>query len=174
VVTVFGGKLTDCLNVGEEVADEIERLGIPLERDLHNWYGEPAGATRSEFYRQAKLMKLDQLRSKPDTEPLSDRLWRRYGRRAFDLLEAIRADPAMGEDVMDSADYLRAELHTAAQHEMIVKLDDFMRRRSKIDLVVHDDDILQSPGLHEVAEILFGDDAPRRLDEYWSNKATIG
>jgi glycerol-3-phosphate dehydrogenase len=76
--------------------------------------------------------------------------------------------------VMDSADYLRAELHTVAQHEMIVKLDDFMRRRSKIDLVVHDDDIRQSPGLREVAEILFGGDADRRLDEYFNEKAMIG
>ncbi|MFP5488665.1 MAG: FAD-dependent oxidoreductase, partial [Acidimicrobiia bacterium] len=91
VVTVFGGKLTDCLNVGEEVAAEVEELGVPLERDLANWYGEPAAATRAEFFRQARLMKLDSLRSKPDTEPLSDRLWRRYGRRAFDLLEAVRA-----------------------------------------------------------------------------------
>ncbi len=146
VVTIFGGKLTDCLNVGEEVAEQIERLGVPLEKDLENWYGEPAKATRREFFRQAKLMKVDQLRSKPDTEPLSDRLWRRYGRRAFDLLEAIRADPAMGEDIMGSADYLRAELHNSADQEMIVKLDDFMRRRSKIDLVVSDDDIRNSPG----------------------------
>ncbi len=174
VVTVFGGKLTDCLNVGEEVAHEIEELGIPLERDLENWFGEPAKATRAEFYRQAKLMKLDQLRSKPDTEPLSNRLWRRYGRRAFDLLEAIRADPAMGEDIMGSADYLRAELHTAAEHEMIVTLDDFMRRRSKIDLVVHDDDIRDGPGLREVAEILFGDDAERRLANYVANKPRVG
>jgi glycerol-3-phosphate dehydrogenase len=174
VVTIFGGKLTDCLNVGEEVAGEVEELGVPLERDLRNWYGEPAPATRAEFYRQAKLMKLDSLRSKPDTEPLSDRLWRRYGRRAFDLLEAIRSDPTMGEDIMDSADYLRAELRTAAEHEMIVKLDDFMRRRSKIDLVVPDEDIRNSPGLTEVAEILFGDDAQRRLDEYFAEKATIG
>lgn len=174
VVTIFGGKLTDCLNVGEEVATEIERLGVPLEKDLENWYGEPAQATRSEFFRQAKLMKLDRLRTKPDTEPLSDRLWRRYGRRAFDLLEAIRADPAMGEDIMGSADYLRAELHNAAEHEMIVKLDDFMRRRSKIDLVVSDDDIRSSPGLHEVAEILFGDAADRRLEEYFLEKPKIG
>jgi glycerol-3-phosphate dehydrogenase len=173
IVTIFGGKLTDCLNVGEEVADEIIKLGIPLERDLHNWYGEPAAEARTEFYRQAKLMKLDQLRTKPDTEPLTDRLWRRYGRRAFDLLEAIRSDPAMGEDVMDSADYLRAELHNAAEHEMIVKLDDFMRRRSKIDLVVHDDDIRNSPGLHEVAEILFGDAADKRLAEYFGEKRAI-
>lgn len=174
VVTIFGGKLTDCLNVGEEVAAEVEALGVPLERDLGNWYGEPARATRAEFYRQARLMKLDRLRAKPGVEPLTDRLWRRYGRRAFDLLEMIRADPAMGEDVMDSADYLRAELVTAAEHEMVVKLDDFMRRRSKIDLVVHDADIRRSPGLHEVAELLFGDRADARLAEYFAEKATIG
>jgi glycerol-3-phosphate dehydrogenase len=174
VVTIFGGKLTDCLNVGEEVAAEVEELGVPLERDLGNWYGEPAKATRAEFYRQARLMKLDALRTKPDTEPLTDRLWRRYGRRAFDLLEMIRADPRMGEDIMNSADYLRAELHNAAEHEMIVKLDDFMRRRSKIDLVVHDDDIRSSPGLHEVAEILFGERADARLQEYFAEKASIG
>lgn len=174
VVTIFGGKLTDCLNVGEEVAAEVEELGVPLERDLANWYGEPAPATRAEFYRQARLMKLDALRTKPDTEPLTDRLWRRYGRRAFDLLEAIRADPAKGEDIMNSADYLRAELYNAAEHEMIVKLDDFMRRRSKIDLVVHDDDVRNSPGLREVAEILFGDRAEARLAEYFAEKAAIG
>ncbi len=174
VVTIFGGKLTDCLNVGEEVAHEIETLGIPLEKDLENWFGEPAEATRAEFYRQAKLMKLDHLRTKPDTEPLSDRLWRRYGRRAFDLLETIRADPAMGEDIMGSADYLRAELHAAAEHEMIVTLDDFMRRRSKIDLVVPDREIHDGPGLREVAQILFGDDAERRLADYVANKPRVG
>ncbi|HET9022191.1 MAG TPA: FAD-dependent oxidoreductase [Ornithinibacter sp.] len=170
VVTVFGGKLTDCLNVGEEVAEHVEALGIPLEKDLGNWYGEPAKATRTEFYRQARLMKLDRLRTKP-TEALTDRLWRRYGRRAFDMLEAIRADPTMGEDIMGSADYLRAELHNAAVHEMIVTLDDFMRRRSKIDLVVRDEDVLASPGLAEVAQILFGKHAERRLADYVAGKA---
>ncbi len=170
VVTVFGGKLTDCLNVGEEVAEHVEALGIPLEKDLHNWYGEPAKATRKEFYRQARLMRLDSLRTRPEVEPLSDRLWRRYGRRAFDLLEMVRADPTMGQDVMGSTDYLRAELYTAAEHEMIVTLDDFMRRRSKIDLVVSDRDILDSPGLREVAEILFGADAEARLATYVASK----
>ena len=92
-------------------------------------------------------MRLDALRTRPEVEPLSDRLWRRYGRRAFDLLEMVRADPTMGQDVMGSTDYLRAELYTAAEQEMVVTLDDFMRRRSKIDLVVSDRDILGSPGL---------------------------
>ncbi len=167
VVSIFGGKLTDCLNVGEEVAAEIEALGVPLERDLHNWYGEPAKATREEFFRQARLMRLDELREKPDTEPLSERLWRRYGRRAFAMLEEIRQDPKMAEDIMGSADYLRAELYSAAESEMVTRLEDFMRRRSKIDLVVHDEQIASSAGLREVAEILFGADADRRLAEYF-------
>ena len=173
VVTIFGGKLTDCLNVGEEVAAEIEALGVPLEKDLHNWYGEPAKATRNEFYRQARLMRLDDLRSKADTEPLTDRLWRRYGRRAFAMLDAIREDPSMAEDIMGSADYLRVELHMAAFSEMVTKLEDFMRRRSKIDLVVRDADIAASTGLREVAEILFGDDADRRLAEYFGGPDAV-
>jgi glycerol-3-phosphate dehydrogenase len=166
VITVFGGKLTDCLNVGEEVAAQVERLGVPLERDLRNWYGEPSASTRAEFYRQARLMKLDSMRSKPDTEPLSDRLWRRYGRRAFSMLEAIRDDHTMAEDIMDSADYLRVELHLAASTEMVTRLEDFMRRRSKIEQVVSDADIRSAAGLRDAAEILFGDDAERRLAEY--------
>jgi glycerol-3-phosphate dehydrogenase len=171
VVTVFGGKLTDCLNVGAEVASEIESLGVSLEADERNWYGEPDSASRAEFFRQAHLMHLDEMRLKPDTEPLSVRLWRRYGRRAFDMLEHIRDDPSMATDVMESADYLRVELHNAADHEMIVKLDDFMRRRSKIDLVVADDEFVGSDGLAEISQLLFGDDGERKLDEFYRERA---
>ena len=170
VVTVFGGKLTDCLNVGAEVASEIESLGVALEADQRNWYGEPDSASRAEFFRQAHLMHLDEMRSKPDTESLSVRLWRRYGRRAFDMLEHIRNDPSMATDVMESADYLRVELHNAADHEMIVKLEDFMRRRSKIDLVVADDEFVGSDGLAEISQLLFGDDGERKLDEFYRER----
>jgi glycerol-3-phosphate dehydrogenase len=169
VISIFGGKLTDCLNVGEEVADAVEELGVPLEKDTHTWYGEPARATRNEFYRQARLMKLDELRSKPDVEPLSDRLWRRYGRRAFEMLDEIRVHHEMGKDVMKNADYLRVELHVAAGTEMITKLEDFMRRRSKISQVVPEETVRSSAGVREIAEILFGDEADARLKEYFGD-----
>jgi glycerol-3-phosphate dehydrogenase len=156
VVSIFGGKLTDCLNVGEEVAVEVGRLGVALSKDKQDWYGEPDEASRREFFRQATLMHLDELRERPDVERLSVRLWRRYGRRAFSMLEAIREDPSMGADVMDSADYLRVELHLAAHTEMITRTDDFLRRRSKISLVVPESEWKDSPGLKEVERILFG------------------
>ena len=162
-ITIFGGKLTDCLNVGEEVAEAVESLGLPLEPESRNWYGEPTAETRAEFYRQARLMRLDDLRQRPDVEPLSDRLWRRYGRRAFSMLEAIRADPTMGEDILGGTDYLRVELHLAASTEMVTRLEDFMRRRSKIEQVVADAELGDSEGLREVCSILFGERAEEKL-----------
>ena len=78
---------------------------------------------------------------------------------AFEMLDDIREDPSMAEDVLDSSDYLRVELRNTASTEMVVKLDDFLRRRSKIALITRDEDVRSSKGLHEVANILFGADA---------------
>ena len=50
---------------------------------------------------------------------------------------------------------------------MVVKLDDFLRRRSKIALITRDEDVRSSKGLHEVANILFGADANKKLEEYF-------
>ena len=166
VITIFGGKLTDCLNVGDEVADAAAELGVQLTRS-QRWYGEPRRESRREFYRQALGMKLDSLRDKPGVEPLSDRLWRRYGRRAFEMLDQIRQDPTMGEDIMGAADYLRVELRHTATNEMVTKLDDFLRRRSKISLVIPDAEVRSSDGLGEVAQMLFGSGAEAKLQEHF-------
>jgi hypothetical protein len=47
-----------------------------------------------------------------------------------------------------------------------VKLEDFMRRRSKIELVVRNEDIRKAPGLNEACDILFGEEAEVKLAEY--------
>ncbi len=168
VITIFGGKLTDCLNIGEEIMEEVEKLGVHLSPPNDDWYGEPGSEVREEFYRQARLMRLDDFRARADIEPLSDRLWRRYGVRSFAMLDAIRDDPTMADDIMDSADYLRVELHVAAHTEMVTKLEDFLRRRSKISLVVRDEDIRNSEGLKEVCDILFEERSQEKFDEYCS------
>ena len=167
VVSIFGGKLTDCLNVGEEVASAVQMLGIHLLPDQRRWYGEPGRESRRAFFRQTRGMRLDVLNDRSDSELLSERLWRRYGRRAFEMLDDIREDPSMAEDVLDSSDYLRVELRNTASTEMVVKLDDFLRRRSKIALITRDEDVRSSKGLYEVANILFGADANKKLEEYF-------
>ena len=172
VVSIFGGKLTDCLNVGEEVTAAVETLGIRLSPDRQRWYGEPGRESRRTFFRQTRGMHLDDLRDRTGAEPLSERLWRRYGRRAFEMLDHIREDPSMAEDILGSSDYLRVELHNTASTEMIVHLDDFLRRRSKISLITRQEDIQNSKGLSEVGSILFGTGAQTKLDEYFSSNSS--
>lgn len=165
-VSIFGGKLTDCLNVGEEVAAIVARLGVALSDPRRRWYGEPDPDLHEEFLLQAARMDLDGMTSPRSSERLTTRLWRRYGAQAFGLLESIRADPRMAEVLIENAEYLRCEIELAARREMVTKLDDFLRRRSKIALVIRHEDIVTAPGLREACRILFGDEADAKLAEY--------
>jgi alpha-glycerophosphate oxidase/glycerol-3-phosphate dehydrogenase len=165
-LSIFGGKLTDCLNVGDEVAAHVRRLGIDLPAPNHRWYGEPGPDLCAEFMLQARLMDLDKLTDPSSSEPLSERFWRRYGESAFGLLERIREDQSCAELLIENAEYTRCEIELAARREMIVKLEDFMRRRSKIELVVRREEYQHAPGLREACDILFGDQAEARLREY--------
>jgi len=49
---------------------------------------------------------------------------------------------------------------------MVTKLEDFLRRRSKITQVVRNEDIIDAPGLKEACKIFFGDQADAKLQEY--------
>ncbi len=111
-------------------------------------------------------MDLDGMTSPRSSEKLSTRLWRRYGAEAFSLLESIRADPRTAAVLIEGAEYLRCEIELTARREMIVKLEDFLRRRSKISLVTRYEDCIAAPGLVEACRILFGAEAEARLAEY--------
>lgn len=165
-LTIFGGKLTDCLNVGDEVVDELRKLGIAIPNPSALWYGEPGPEVRERFMQQAQLLDIDAIAPKMLSEPLSERLWRRYGEAAFQLLERIREDTSSAELLIEGAEYIRAEVELAARREMIVRMEDFMRRRAKIEQVLRWPKIAAAPGLAEAAEIFFGDDGEQRLRAY--------
>ena len=174
-LSVFGGKLTDCLNVGNEIADIVKNLDIDVPFANRKWYGEPDDTVKEAFLHQAKLMDLDGMTSPSSLEPLTTRLWRRYGSNAFEILEGIREEPQRAELLIENAEYLRGEIELASRREMIVKLEDFLRRRSKISLVVRDEDLRTAEGLKEACQILFGNEAEEKLREYLleSETATV-
>ncbi len=166
-LSIFGGKLTDCVNVGNEVADLVETLGIALPHRRYKWYGEAHPSVREEYFHQAQLMRLDSYTFPGAMESLTHRLWRRYGDKALRLLEDIREDPRQAEVLIQGTEYRRCEIGLAERQEMIVKLEDFLRRRSKIALVVRRETIRQAPGLMEACQMLFGDRAREKFDEYF-------
>lgn len=166
LVSIFGGKLTDCINVGNEIADTIAAFDMPLPKPHAKWYGESSDAHKQTFLDRAELINLDALTPVYSSELLSTRLWRRYDINALQIIDEIQRDPQQAEQLMHNAEYIRAELHYAARREMITKLDDFLRRRSKISMVLRSSEILSSPGLLEACEILFGEQAEAKLAEY--------
>jgi glycerol-3-phosphate dehydrogenase len=172
-LSIFGGKLTDCVNVGNEVSELVAGLGVTLAYPDYKWYGEPHRSVYEEYMHQARLMDLDSYTSPESIEKLSSRLWRRYGQQAFELLEEIREDPQQAEVLIKGTDYLRCEIRLARHHEMIVRLEDFLRRRSKIALVVRRDDIRHAEGLMEACEILFGERARACYDEYFGSEDAV-
>ncbi len=169
-LSIFGGKLTDCLNVGDEVAEWVARLGVPVPQPRNRWYGEAGREIRDQFMLQARLMNLDALTHPSSSEPLSERFWRRYGTSAFILLERIREDESGVELLIENAEYTRCEIELAARREMIVRLEDFMRRRSKIEQVVRWGQIRTAPGLRQACDILFGEEGEARLAEYLASR----
>ena len=166
-LSVFGGKLTDCINIGDEVCTEISGLGINLNKATERWFGEPDDTVRDAYFEQALAMGLDSLTNPLSIEPLSRRFWRRYGAKASGLLEQIRADAHQADIIIEGTEYTRCELDHARQEEMIVKLDDFLRRRSKVALMMSKDEIRAARGLVEACEVLFPGAAQARFDEYF-------
>ncbi|MGB3724730.1 MAG: glycerol-3-phosphate dehydrogenase/oxidase [Glaciecola sp.] len=165
-LSIFGGKLTDCINVGEEVSQIVKSLGIHLPYEDAIWYGESSNTVKAEFEHRAKLLKLDSMTPTYSSEKLTTRLWRRYDIHALQILDEIQRDPSQAEQLMENAEYLRAELHYAARREMITELEDFLRRRSKIEMVLRKSDIVKTKGIIEACEILFGEQANNKLQTY--------
>ncbi len=168
-LSIFGGKITDCINVGDEVCDYVAELGVEMQPAPPDWYGEPGDDVRKRFFAEAEAMDLERFGRPGNYETLAERLWRRYADDAFEMLESIRKDESMAERVIPEADYLRCEIEYTAQHEMIVTLEDFLRRRSKISLVIRDERLRASEGLLEACEVFFGDRAEEERAAYFGS-----
>ncbi len=173
-LSIFGGKLTDCINAGDEVAKVVKDLGVSFSHYDYKWFGENP-SVRAEYFHQAELMGLDAMTHPDSSELLSTRLWRRYGPTALSLLEEIRHHPSNSKLLIDGTEYIRCEVHYAARHEMVTKLEDFLRRRSKIAQVTDEVDVSRGDGMLEACRILFGEElAEEKLAEYFSDQAKPG
>jgi glycerol-3-phosphate dehydrogenase len=147
VVSIFGGKLTDCLNVGAEVVEAVEELGLRPGPGSDGWYGEPPAAAREAFLRWAGLLGLDRPPEVERAATMAHVLWRRHGRAAEAVLAAIEAEPAMAEPILAETDVLRGELALYREREMLVTAEDFLRRRTKLAMIHRAEDLAADPRL---------------------------
>ena len=161
-ISIFGGKLTDCLNIGEEVVEFVRDCGVDIRENTKVWYGEPEKEEHDRFLRKAAEIRLDDSTPLNASEPCSRRLWRRYGIKAFDLLNRIEVNPDLIEELIPGSECLKVEAVHARDNEMVVYLEDFLRRRTKISMMISQKHLEENPATKEACQILFGHHAEDR------------
>jgi len=135
VVTILGGKLTDCVNVGEEIVGVMSAFGLEV-RSVSLWYRSPGLPGAAELRRLARESL--PARGHPDGRHDEDHggaamveaLWRRQGRKAHRVLATWRADPASAVEILPGTAVSRAELDLMVREELVVTPEDLFRRRT--------------------------------------------
>ena len=165
-ISIFGGKLTDCLNIGEEVVEFVRECNVDIHEHTSVWYGEPSKNEHDRFLQRAAEISLDDSTPQNASEPSSTRLWRRYGIKAFDLLNQIEVNPELKEELIPDSECLKVEAVHARDHEMVVHLEDFLRRRTKISMMISQKNLEENPATKEACQILFGEHSHDRWTSF--------
>lgn len=151
LISIFGGKLTDCLNVGREVSETIAGMGIG--KGHSESVGQPFWedlALKETFAQRAKGLGL--------AADAIERIWRRFQGDAFHILDDYQNDKSLMQVITSDYPLTWAELLFAARDEMVMNLSDLLRRRTNIE----QDMAIKSPALRplllEIAQRVYGDE----------------
>ena len=145
VVTVLGGKLTDCLNVGQEVVAELKKLGFKVQRP-QNWYGEGSQDLKEEFAKQVAAKSKN-----PETaKRIAESTWRRQGERSIEIL----AQSQSLTEMIPGLGITAQEIEYIALHEDVKTREDLLRRRLPIAMARSEKEIADNGPLQDLLERL--------------------
>ena len=156
-ISILGGKLSDCLNVGTEVVAAARACGLEPAAGDRRWFGEPPESVRAGFWRRAAGVGIG--------EAGAARLWRRHGRRALEVADLVEESAELGEPLSEVVECSAAEVMVMARHEHILSMDDFLRRRTMLAMLETADTLSQDPGVERAADLLFGPGPERPVSE---------
>jgi glycerol-3-phosphate dehydrogenase len=139
-ISILGGKLTDCLNVGEEIVDAVrELINVP---DLpRSWFGSSAGRMPSELKNQAKKQ------FGPRAGEIAQAVWRRHGKSSSRIAAIWAEHPALAAEVFSGSAITLAELEHIVENEMVVSRNDVLRRRLPLALIRSESEIAENTEL---------------------------
>ena len=138
-ISILGGKLTDCLNVGQEVVAELQKLGhqVKLPR---KWFGE---GSQAKFPELVLLLKNAGLQG-DELERVSKGLWRRHGESA---LQFGAQNP---KEVFEGLGISFGEIEYIAKNEDVKNREDLLRRRLPIAMARSEEEIAANQKLQQL------------------------
>jgi glycerol-3-phosphate dehydrogenase len=144
----LGGKITSAREDAARIVDAVcAQLGVQTPCVTQDaplpWTPDTDFRTWSESLRnQAKTLGVDD----------ESCLWlmRRHGKRATEILRSIAADTTLARRIIPTLPLIYADLRYCAQHEMVMRQDDLLRRRLPLQILTKLDEAM----LRRIAEVL--------------------
>jgi glycerol-3-phosphate dehydrogenase len=127
VISILGGKFTDCINVGEEIVHKVKKF-IPISSSSTPWFGEEDSKQKARFDEAAAGLLAEGVVS----TQAANQLWRRHGSGAKAILETLKTQPEARELVFEGLAITFAELAFISQNEEVKTSEDLLRRRLPI------------------------------------------
>ena len=145
ILTIFGGKLTDCLNVGSEVIAEFKKLGFSLDKK-QKWYGEESGLVTPRFLAEVREL----VEAEEQANRIANGLWRRHGSKAQEIIAAANAAGEKLDEVFEGTGITYLELKHVIASERVVTAEDLLRRRLPLAMTRSAEDISNNKKLQEI------------------------
>jgi glycerol-3-phosphate dehydrogenase len=137
VVTVTGGKLTTYRKMAADTVDKVvgvlghnDRRRIKRSQTKHLALRGAEGTDALRAPGAAERL--------GTTTPVLEHLIGRFGGDARTLLAMVRAQPELGEALVPTLPYVKAEALYAVRYEMAMTLDDILARRTRAQLLARD------------------------------------
>jgi glycerol-3-phosphate dehydrogenase len=130
VLSIMGGKFTDCLNVGEEILQKVKGL-IPAPSKAEKWIGEDSIEGLGAIKDRAVAI----LGESAKTQQIALELWRRHGQSANEILDFMANSPGDQDPVFEGLAISFAEVKYILENESIRTASDLLRRRLPIAMV---------------------------------------
>jgi len=128
-VTVYGGKLTDCINTGNEVCEELEKAGVKLDDVGDEWFGESLAPEKNRLLNRQKEIE-DKLEISPEqAKAMIERWWRYYDISAHDLIDLFHPQSRF---VYPEHNITDTEVEFIRETEMALTDRDIRRRRTNL------------------------------------------
>jgi len=143
VLSVLGGKLTDCLNVGQEVVDVFSKLGFKVSKP-RDWFGEGDQSRFTQFAEQLSA----RCSGASEAQRIAESIWRRHGERSFEIL----ADAEELTEVVPGLGITEQEVIYIIRYEDVVSREDLLRRRLPISMSRSEAEIAANSKLQALLE----------------------
>lgn len=146
-LSIFGGKLTDCINIAEEARISVLNMLKDQTRSDTNvgameWVPD-LRVKQEKFLREFRVLvesEQKKTKTKSKIEEISQfwgkRLWRRYTTDVYQVIDEIKTVKPFLKEFIPGSGYLEGEIHYQLKNEMIMFEEDLLRRRSMLALIV--------------------------------------